>query len=58
MSKTIVITGGCGFIGANLCRRLLKNGHFIVCIDNLYCSSLDNISELRDNKNFIFLERI
>lgn len=56
MSKTIVITGGCGFIGANLCRRLLKNGHFIVCIDNLYCSSLDNISELRDNKNFIFLE--
>ena len=56
MSKTIVITGGCGFIGANLCRRLLKDGHFIVCIDNLYCSSLDNILELRDNKNFIFLE--
>ena len=45
-----------GIYRANLCRRLLKNGHFVVCIDNLYCSSLDNISELRDNKNFIFLE--
>ena len=56
MSKTIVITGGCGFIGANLCRRLLNDGHLIVCIDNLYCSSLDNIRELRDNRNFIFLE--
>ena len=56
MSKKIVITGGSGFIGSNLCRKLLQEQHVVVCIDNLYCSSINNISELMSHKNFSFIE--
>lgn len=39
--KTILVTGGTGFIGANLCRRLIADGHRIICLDNNYTGSLD-----------------
>ena len=39
--KTILVTGGTGFIGANLCRRLIADGHRIICLDNNYIGSLD-----------------
>ncbi|TBR18730.1 SDR family oxidoreductase [bacterium] len=48
----ILITGGAGFLGANLCRRLLKDGHSITCIDNFITGKNDNIVELLDNPNF------
>jgi len=52
MSKTILVTGGAGFIGSHLCRRLLHEGNEVICVDNLYTGDKHNISELLDNKNF------
>lgn len=53
--KTILITGGAGFIGSNLCKRLLNEGNRIICIDNLFTGNLENINELMYNKDFIFI---
>ncbi|HBP51311.1 MAG: NAD-dependent epimerase/dehydratase [Candidatus Shapirobacteria bacterium GW2011_GWE1_38_10] len=55
MQKTILVTGGTGFIGSNLCARLLDEGHTIYCLDNLYTSSDSNITELKKNSNFHFI---
>lgn len=57
MSKTILITGGTGFIGSNLCKRLMldENNH-IICVDNNYTGSLDNVKELLSNPRFKFIE--
>jgi UDP-glucuronate decarboxylase len=55
--KTILITGGAGFIGANLCERLLNDGHHIICLDNLYTGSLENIKHLFGNPKFKFMNR-
>jgi len=52
MSKTILVTGGAGFIGAHLCRRLLNEGNDVICVDNFYTGDKRNISELLGNKNF------
>jgi len=52
----IVITGGAGFIGSNLCERLLNEGHNVICLDNLYSGRLENIKELLGNKNFKFIK--
>ncbi len=52
--KVAVITGGAGFLGSHLCDRLLKEGLKVVCIDNLLTGSLDNISHLFQNENFVF----
>ena len=53
-SKRILVTGGAGFVGSNLCERLLGEGHRVVCLDNLYTGSLDNIKEFLDNESFEF----
>lgn len=53
--KKILITGGAGFLGSNLCERLLNDGHSIICVDNLYCSSKENISHLMPNPHFEFI---
>ena len=55
MSKLILITGGAGFIGSNLCKRLLKEGNKIICIDNLYTGQMRNIEQLLKEKNFKFI---
>ena len=50
-----LVTGGAGFIGSNLCRTLLKNGHRVACLDDLSTGKYDNIKELENNnKNFEF----
>jgi UDP-glucuronate decarboxylase len=55
--KTILITGGAGFIGSNLCERLLDENHKIICIDNLYTGNINNISHLLNNPNFKFIKQ-
>ena len=54
-SKNILITGGAGFIGSHLCKKLLKKEHNIICLDNLMTGSLKNISDLIDKPNFEFI---
>lgn len=53
--KRILVTGGAGFIGSNLCRRLLQDGHDVICLDNLFTGSKNNILDLLDNKHFEFV---
>ena len=53
--STILITGGAGFIGTNLCKRLLKEGNKVICVDNLYTGQMRNIQPLMSNPNFKFI---
>jgi len=53
--KNILITGGAGFIGSHLCKRLLNDGNKIICLDNLFTGSENNISNLIDNSDFEFV---
>ncbi len=50
-----LVTGGCGFIGSNLIDRLIKNGEFVVCLDDLTSGKLDNIKKFENNKKFKFI---
>ena len=43
----ILITGGAGFLGSHLCEKLLSGGHEILCLDNFFTGSKDNIGHLR-----------
>ena len=54
--EKIVITGGAGFIGSHLCKRLLAEGNEIYCVDNLFTGSMDNIKSLLDDRNFHFIQ--
>ena len=55
--KTVLLTGGAGFIGSYLCERLLGEGYKVICMDNLITGSLSNISHLLKNPRFKFTER-
>jgi len=50
--KKILVTGGAGFIGSHLCKRLLDEGHDVICLDNFYTGTKDNVLELMENKKF------
>lgn len=52
--KTILITGGAGFIGSHLCERLIRRGDTVICLDNLLTGSQKNIAHLQTKKNFFF----
>ncbi len=54
--KTIVVTGGAGFIGANLCRKLISDGMKVICLDNFVTSSARNIEELYAEPGFSLIE--
>ncbi len=57
MNKTILITGGCGFLGSNLCKKLIQDeSNKIICVDNNYSGSFENISELLSNPRFKFIK--
>jgi UDP-glucuronate decarboxylase len=47
-----LVTGGAGFIGSHLCRRLLEEGRDVLCVDNFYTGTRDNIAELLPNPHF------
>jgi UDP-glucuronate decarboxylase len=47
-----LVTGGAGFIGSHLCERLLNDGYDVLCVDNYYSSTKDNISHLMSNPHF------
>ena len=55
--KTILVTGGAGFVGSHLCERLIADGHKVVCLDNLITGSKGNIAHLMDNPCFEFVEK-
>ena len=57
MANRVLVTGGAGFIGSNLCRRLLQEGNEVVCLDNLFCTSKTKIEPLMDNPSFKFIQR-
>ena len=57
MSMNILVTGGAGFIGSHLCKRLYKEGHKVFCLDNLQTGRLKNISELYGKDRFHFIEQ-
>lgn len=50
--KTILVTGGGGFIGSHLCERLLADDNDVICVDNFYTGSKNNIRHLLDSPNF------
>jgi dTDP-glucose 4,6-dehydratase len=54
--KTVLITGGAGFIGSHLCDRLINDGFKVICMDNLITGNLKNIEHLHKNANFKFVE--
>ncbi|HVQ14194.1 MAG TPA: GDP-mannose 4,6-dehydratase, partial [Vicinamibacterales bacterium] len=50
--KRILVTGGAGFIGSHLCERLLAAGHDVLCLDNFYTGTRNNVTPLLGNPNF------
>jgi len=55
-SPTILIAGGAGFIGSHLCDALLQRGSTVICLDNLFTGSINNIRPLLNHPNFRFIE--
>ncbi len=54
--KTALVTGGAGFLGSHLCRRLLKDGYRVFALDNLYTGTRENLTDIADDANFTFFE--
>lgn len=52
MSKTILVTGGGGFLGSHLCEQLLAMGNDVICLDNFFTGRKENIRHLMNNKGF------
>lgn len=50
--KRVLVTGGAGFLGSHLCERLLADGCDVLCVDNFYSGTKDNVAHLLDNPHF------
>jgi UDP-glucuronate decarboxylase len=50
--KQILVTGGAGFLGSHLCERLLDGGHHVLCVDNYFTGTRDNIAHLLPDPQF------
>jgi len=55
LRKRILVTGGAGFLGSHLCERLLAGGHDVICVDNFFTGTKDNIAHLLANPDFELL---
>jgi UDP-glucuronate decarboxylase len=55
--KKILVTGGAGFIGSHLCKKLLENNNIVYCLDNFYSSDRANIKDMYGDNNFKFIEQ-
>ncbi len=55
LRKRILVTGGAGFLGSHLCERLLADGHDVICVDNFFTGTKDNIAHLLTNPFFELL---
>jgi UDP-glucuronate decarboxylase len=55
LRKRVLVTGGAGFLGSHLCERLLADGHDVLCVDNFYTGTKDNIAHLLDHPRFELL---
>ena len=53
--RRVLVTGGAGFIGSHLCQRLLERGHEVLCIDNFYTGTRDNLKPVIDHPHFEFM---
>ena len=51
----VLVTGGAGFLGSHLCERLIDSGHEVLCVDNLFTGSKENIKHLLTKPNFEFM---
>jgi UDP-glucuronate decarboxylase len=56
-NKQILVTGGAGFVGGNLCGRLLEMGFYVICVDNLYSGKFENIEKFIKNPDFLFINK-
>ena len=54
--KRVLVSGGAGFIGSHLCARLLNEGYYVICLDNFFTGSRENIKKLIGNENFELIE--
>ena len=52
LRKRILVTGGAGFLGSHLCEQLVAQGHDVLCVDNFFTGTKDNISHLLENNHF------
>lgn len=55
LRKRVMVTGGAGFLGSHLIDRLLEKGHDVLCVDNLFTGSKENISHLHNHPHFEFM---
>lgn len=53
--KRVLVTGGAGFLGSHLCEQLLDQGHEVLCVDNCFTGTRENITHLLDSKPFEFI---
>src|SRR5262249_18741315 len=52
LRKRVLVTGGAGFLGSHLCDQLVKDGADVICVDNFFTGTRDNIKHLLKNSNF------
>jgi UDP-glucuronate decarboxylase len=55
LRKRVLVTGGAGFLGSHLCERLIADGHDVLCVDNFYTGTKDNVAAILRNNNFELL---
>ena len=55
LKKRVMVTGGCGFLGSHLCEQLISKNYEVLCVDNCFTGTKNNIAQLLDNPNFEFI---